>query len=230
MSGILLAVEGGSEGSGKTTQARALHARLQQMGYDVVLTREPGGSPSAERLRNVVVSGAPQDYSALSELLIFTAARREHLRQTIMPAMARGAVVITDRYLGSTLAIQGHGRGVDPGLIRSLHTQFCDGFEATATLFLDVTPEAGLKRALARIESSGSTENRFEREGMDFHRRVYEGFRLEAARNPTWITIPGDGSVEEVHARILDAAMAILRPRPHLLPVSPDLIEMQGPA
>lgn len=161
----------GIDGSGKSTQARRAAAVLEARGMDVVLTREPGGSPGAEEIRRLLVEGDPDRWSAETEILLFTAARRDHLEKTIEPALRRGATVITDRFADSTRVYQGAARGDLRQLVDDLHTAVI-GREPDLTIVIDMTPEEALRRGLARQ----SGEDRFEDMGLEFQIRLREGF------------------------------------------------------
>lgn len=161
----------GIDGSGKSTQARLLAAVLKATGTDVVLTREPGGAPGAEEIRRLLVEGAPDRWSAETEILLFTAARRDHLEKTIEPALARGATVISDRFADSTRVYQGAARGELRTLVDKLHNAVI-GREPDLTFVIDMDPSEALRRGLARQ----SGEDRFEEMGESFQHRLREGF------------------------------------------------------
>ena len=177
--GRFITVEGG-EGGGKSTQVRLLSERLRALGHDVVATREPGGSSGAEALRALVVNGAVDRWSPLSETLIFYAARHDHLQRLIRPALARGAWVISDRFADSTRAYQGAAGGVDPALIGVLEGAVLDAARPDLTLILDLPVEEGLRRAGRR----GEGETRFEDKGPSFHHRLRKEFLAIAEREP----------------------------------------------
>lgn len=168
--GLFLSFEG-IDGSGKSTQARRLAEALRAMGRDVVLTREPGGSPGAEEIRRLVLEGDKDRWSAETEILLFTAARRDHLERVISPALARGAVVICDRFADSTRMYQGLGRSDLRGLVDQLHALMI-GREPDLTLLIDIDPGVGLGRALSR----GGAEARFESFGEGMQARMRAGF------------------------------------------------------
>mgnify|MGYP006273177297 CR=1 FL=1 len=169
----------GIDGSGKSTQARLLAERLRAEGADPVLTREPGGSPGAEEIRRLLVEGAPHRWSAQTEILLFTAARRDHLERTIRPALAAGRPVITDRFADSTRVYQGAARADLRALVDRLHAEVI-GTEPDLTLVIDADPAIAHARGLARR----SGEDRFEAMGLDFQHRLREGFRALAAEAP----------------------------------------------
>ena len=176
--GTFLSFEG-IDGSGKSTQARLLAAALHAAGHAVTLTREPGGSPGAEDIRRLVLEGDPDRWSPETELLLFTAARRDHLEKTIRPAVARGEVVITDRFADSTRMYQGLTRGNLAAEVDALH-RLMIGVEPDLTFLIDLPPEAGLARATARA----GTEMRFEDMGLPVQTRARDGFLALAAKHP----------------------------------------------
>jgi dTMP kinase len=203
--GLFLSFEG-IDGSGKSTQARMLAEALRAAGHDVVHTREPGGSPGAEEIRALVLQGDPERWSAETELLLFTAARRDHLERTIRPALERGAVVICDRFADSTRMYQGLSRGDLRGVVDQLHALMV-GMEPDLTLLIDMDPEVGLSRAKGRQ----GTEERFEDFGADLQRQMRAGF-LELATEfaGRFRVIDGDASAEEVAARVMEAVAPVL--------------------
>lgn len=190
-----------NEGAGKSTQARKLADALRAQGHDVVQTREPGGSPGAEEIRALLVTGEADRWSADVELLLFTAARRDHIERTLRPALERGAIVICDRYVGSTYALQGAG-GMDMNKMRRLFDEFC-GLTPDLTIFLDIDPDVSLARGMDRLSSQASAEGRFETKGSAYHRRVSELFSQQCDENPEWVRVDADRGIDEIHAEIL---------------------------
>lgn len=168
----------GIDGSGKSTQARLLAAFLKAQDVDVVLTREPGGSPGAEEIRRLLVEGAPDRWSGETEILLFTAARRDHLEKTILPALQRGATVISDRYADSTRVYQGAARGELRETVDALHKLMIK-HEPDLTFVIDMDPTEALRRGLARR----SGEDRFEEMGASFQERLRDGFHALAEAN-----------------------------------------------
>lgn len=188
----------GIDGSGKSTQARLLTEHLRAAGHPVDLTREPGGSPGAEEIRRLVLEGDPDRWSPETELLLFTAARRDHLERVIDPGVAAGRVVISDRFADSTRMYQGLGRGDLRALVDELH-RLMIGREPDLTLLIDMDPDRGLERALSR----GGTEERFESFGADLQTRMRQGFLDLAAEFPERIVvIDGNRAIDAVAADV----------------------------
>lgn len=200
--GLFISFEG-IDGCGKSTQSRLLAERLRRAGTEVVLTREPGGAPGAEQIRKLLVEGETDRWSPETEILLFTAARRDHWECTIAPALARGATVITDRFVDSTRVYQGTTRGDLVGLVDELH-RLMIGIEPDLTFVIDMSPEAALARANAR----NGDEDRFETFGTGFQSRLRDGFIALARRAPDRVRlIDGDGDPDTVADRIDAAAV-----------------------
>ena len=178
--GLFITFEGG-EGAGKSTQAGLLAARLTQAGREVVRTREPGGSPGAEQLRELLVTGDADRWSAEAEMLLNYAARDDHLRRVIRPALEAGKVVLCDRFKDSTRAYQGYAGGCDLALIDALEAAIVGETRPQLTFIFDLDPEIGLARASARGEGS---DQRFERKGLAFHQTLRNAFNEIAAGDP----------------------------------------------
>ncbi|MFN4193266.1 MAG: dTMP kinase [Tabrizicola sp.] len=207
MAGLFLSLEG-IDGSGKSTQGRLLAETLRQRGHAVTLTREPGGSPGAEEIRRLVLEGATDRWSAETEILLFTAARRDHLERTIRPALARGEIVITDRFADSTRIFQGITRGDLALVVDRLH-ELMIGVEPDLTLLFDIDPGLGLARAQARA----GAELRFEDMGLGFQQKARDGFLALASRHARFRVIDASGDPETVAARV-EAVVAPHLPRP----------------
>jgi dTMP kinase len=202
--GLFVSFEG-IDGSGKSTQARLLAATLGAR-----LTREPGGSPGAEEIRALLVQGEPGRWSAETEILLFTAARRDHLERTIRPALAAGEVVVTDRFADSTRVYQGAARADLRPTVDLLHGAMI-GIEPDLTFVIDMDPDAALARGLARR----SGEDRFEALGAGFQHRLRAGFRALAAEFPARVRlIDGDRPVAAIAAEIAGIARAVLAAHP----------------
>jgi dTMP kinase len=198
----------GIDGSGKSTQARRLAASLSARGVSALLTREPGGSPGAEEIRRLVLEGDPDRWSAETEILLFTAARRDHLEKTIRPALARGEVVITDRFADSTRIFQGITRGDLTAVVDRLHDMMI-GIEPDLTLLFDLDPAEGLARATARK----GAEMRFEDFGLAFQTRARQGFLDLAARQARFQVIDAARAPDIVAAEVLQIVLTHLDKR-----------------
>ncbi len=197
----------GTEGSGKSTQVELLARRLRDLRYDVVTTREPGGTTLGEALRAIVL-GAEHEVSPEAEVYLMTAARAEHVRRVIRPALSSGAIVLCDRFVDSTLAYQGAGRGLPVDELRRVQALAIDDVWPDLTVLLDLPPEVGLERRAA-----GGGANRIDREGADFHRRVAAWFRSEADRDPMrWVVVDGQPAAPVVHEAVLDRVLSRLCP------------------
>jgi dTMP kinase len=202
--GKFITLEGG-EGTGKSTQARLLQSALQQRGLEVVLTREPGGAPGAEFIRKLLVEGDAARWDAMSEALLLFAARRVHLRETIVPALDRGDWVICDRFTDSTFAYQGDAGGLGRATIERLAAIALDADSPVpdVTLVLDIPVAQGLARAQAR----GDVENRFESLGAAFHQRLRDSFLQIARREPARCILIDAAPAPEAVARAIIAAL-----------------------
>lgn len=204
--GKFITLEGG-EGAGKSTQAKLLAEWLGRKGISVALTREPGGTPGAEDIRNLLVTGATGRWDSLTETLLHYAARREHVARLILPALEAGQWIICDRFIDSTTAYQGYGQGIDLGIIAGLREMVLGAFIPDLTLILDVAPETRRARTAARP----GNEDRYERMNEAFHDRVRAGFHVIAAAEPDrCAVIAADQEIEAVSAAITDAVAARL--------------------
>jgi len=205
--GFFLTVEG-IDGTGKSTQARILAERVRGAGREVVETREPGGAPGAEEIRRLLVEGDPGRWSAETETLLFTAARRDHVERVIRPGLDRGAVVICDRYVDSTRAYQGAGAEARRMLVDRLHA-LAIGLDPDLTLVFDMDPAEALRRASDRLLDS--REDRFERKGADFQARLRAEFLAIAAAEPSrCVVIDAARPREAVTAQVWAAVAARL--------------------
>jgi dTMP kinase len=203
--GRFITFEGG-EGAGKSTQLGRLAERLRARGLDVVATREPGGSPGAEAIRELVLNGAADRWSPVTETLLMYAARRDHIERVIAPALARGAWVVCDRFADSTRAYQGAGGGADPALIAALEASVLGEARPDLTLVFDLPPEVGLARAQAR-----GGEMRFESKGLAFHARLREGFLAIARDEPArCVLVDAAAAMDAVEAAVWAAVSARL--------------------
>lgn len=214
--GRFISFEGG-EGAGKSTQIELLADKLQARGLSVVVTREPGGSPSAEDIRRLVVSGAVWRWDPLTELLLHNAARREHVRNLIRPVLNRGRWVLCDRFVDSTMAYQGYGHGLGRKVVQDVHRIISNNLMPDLTIILDLPTETGLTRARARNEAAAARaagsgevkrEDRYERMAKPFHRRLRRGFLDIAERDPKRCRVINANRSIEVVAADVWAAVA----------------------
>lgn len=190
---MFITFEGG-EGSGKSTQIRRLGERLKDQGRDVLLTREPGGTPEAEAVRALLVSGDVARWTPKSEALLNYAAREQHLEQVVRPALAHGKIAVCDRFMDSTRAYQGYAGGCDMGFIDALENAVVGATRPNLTLIFDLDPELGLKRAHSRGDAVA--EDRYERKGLGFHQKLRAGFLDILRRDPQ-------------RCRLIDAAQSV---------------------
>jgi dTMP kinase len=203
VTGRFITLEGG-EGTGKSTQIRRLAAALEKKGIAVLCTREPGGSPGAEEIRKLMVEGEPGRWDAVTETLLAYAARVDHVARTIGPALLADTWVISDRFNDSTFAYQGVGRGLARETIRRIDSAVLDDFAPDLTLILDLDVKTGLERALAR---SGA-ENRFEKFGAEFHKKLRQAFLDIAKRSPERCRVIDASGTEEQVAEAIFAAVS----------------------
>lgn len=200
----------GPEGSGKTTQLQRTGAWLRERGVDCVLTKEPGGTPLADRIRAILLH-PESEMDPLTELLLYGASRRQHVVEVIRPALQRGAVVLCDRFTDATLAYQGFGRLLDLDRLRMLNAWVTDSLVPAATLLFDIDERVGLERAHARNATSSNNEGRIEAEDLRFHRRVREGYLSLAKGAPErFVLIDAAGTIDEVGERTLAGLTARL--------------------
>lgn len=201
----------GIEGSGKTTQLNRLAATLRERGKSVVVTKEPGGTPLADRIRSILLdSGNVID--PVAELFLFAASRRQNVMDVIRPAIARGDVVLCDRFTDSTLAYQGFGRLLTLDRLRALNDWATDSTQPDLVLIFDIKEETGLTRARKRNDEAVADEGRFELEDLRFHRRVREGYLALAAAEPRrYIVIDAEGTADEVYGRMMHVLEGRLR-------------------
>jgi dTMP kinase len=190
----------GGEGSGKSTQVKLLEKRLQTLGYDVVVTREPGGTPQGEALRPLLVSGESNRWSPEAEALLMYAARAENVARNVRPALAAGKIILCDRFFDSTDVYQGYAGGVSQKLLSSLKEVIVGTVVPNLTLVFDIDPEQGLKRAAAR---RGVSEDQFEKRGLAFHQKLRNGFLQLCMAEPVRCKrIDAARSIEAIEAEI----------------------------
>ncbi len=200
--GKFIVIEG-CEGAGKSTQCAAAKDALKAMGVDAVVTREPGGTPLGEKIRALLLDRA-YDPDALTELYMYSASRRVNLIESILPMLESGKTVICDRFIYSTVAYQGYGRGLDPEFVREVNAKTIEPLKVDAALFLDIEPDAAFKR-----KGGADQTDRLEMESSEFFNRVYNGFIDMCARGEL-MRIDGTGSEAEVGRRVLSALETVL--------------------
>jgi dTMP kinase len=194
----------GIEGSGKSTQAAMLKDYLDGKGFDVVTTREPGGSPIAEKIRRILLDPSNKEMVPLAELFLYEASRTQHMAEIISPALRAGKCVICDRFFDASTAYQGNARGIDAGEVTKLNLLATGGIKPDLTIVLDLPASAGLKRL-------GRNLDRLESEGIEFHERVREGYLKIAESDPARVRVAdGSGTVEDVFGRVREIVEAWL--------------------
>lgn len=204
---MFISLEGG-EGSGKSTAIKTIVPRLEKLGYEVVLTREPGGTPIAEEIRNVILDKKNTNMDPMAEALLYAASRRQHIQEKILPALHAGKIVISDRFIDSSLAYQGGARGLGIEKVYQINQYATDGLLPDLTIFFELRPEDGLKR----IEANASREvNRLDVEKISFHEKVYDSFeklikmfpgrivRIDASKSPSTVA---EEAYEEILKRL----------------------------
>jgi len=202
--GLFITFEG-TDGSGKTTQITLIKEFLSNKGYEVVLSREPGGTRVSELIRDLILDPANVEIYPLTEMILYAASRAQHVAQVIKPAIDMGKIVICDRFVDSSYAYQGCGRGVDLKIVTDVNRVAIDGMIPDITFFLDIDPEIAIAR---RINSTGA--DRIEQEKIDFHTRVYDGYKKMALLYPDRIkTIDANKSIEEISFQINEYLMEL---------------------
>jgi dTMP kinase len=203
----------GLDGSGKTTQIRLLADYLQQRGYPVMQTREPGGTDIGDQIRDILHHMKNTAMHSRTELLLYTASRAQLVAEVIRPRLAEGCIVLLDRYTDSTLAYQGYGRGLDLKTLRLILDFATEGLRPDATVYLDITPVDGLERR-QRAASQGEEWNRLDALALEFHQRVYQGYRaLIQAEPERWIMVDAGGAVEDIQQTIRARVIPLLGQR-----------------
>lgn len=200
MQGYFISFEGG-EGSGKTTVLSEVERALISQGYKVCVTREPGGIPISEKVREVILNPGHTEMDERTEALLYAAARRQHLVEKIIPAYQAGSIVLCDRFIDSSLAYQGYARGIGLEEVAQINAFAIDDFYPSLTLFFDLAPEKGLERIAL---NEGREKNRLDLEAIEFHHKVYEGYQILLAQNKKRIKqINADATVEQVTEKVL---------------------------
>lgn len=205
MRGKFITVEG-TDGAGKSTQIDLLVKYLQNKGFEVVVTREPGGTSISEKIREIILDVENGEMSDITEALLYAASRAQHINQKIKPAVEAGKVVICDRFVDSSIAYQGYARGLDMNLIEDVNRYAVDNMTPDATLFFDIKPEIGIAR-----KKNVQSLDRIEKEALDFHYKVYNGYKELLQKYPQRIKrIDAEKDVEEVHAQVVEVLKQIL--------------------
>lgn len=205
----------GIEGSGKSTQIQIVADWLESVtGVRPLITREPGGCPIADQIRSTLLDAANFGMDERAELLLYAAARAQHMAEVIRPALAEGRIVLCDRFIDATLAYQGYGRGLSTELIEQLNGLATGDITPDLTLLLDFAPETGIERALQRnADAAGQNENRFEQEALAFHHRVRQGYLALAEKHGRIRRIDAAGSLEDVSDRVRNVLVNFLKNR-----------------
>ena len=199
----------GVEGCGKTTQIKLLSDFLTTRGVRTLLTREPGGCPIADKIRAILLDAENRAMLPLAELMLYAAARAQHVGEIIAPALSEGKVVLCDRFCDATVAYQSFGRGIDRNVISTLNLQACQGVTPDLTVLIDCDPGVGLGRARSRIDAtSGPREERFELEELAFHQRVRAGYLQLATEQPDrFLIINGADTIDAIYAAIVNLVL-----------------------
>lgn len=206
-SGIFITFEGG-EGSGKTLQSKLLFKALSES-YDVVLTREPGGTPGAEAIRNLLLTGSEDRWHKDTELLLYLAARSEHWHRKIKPALEAGKIIISDRFQDSSIVYQGYGKNIDLNIMSAIYNYVTGGITPDRTYLITIDPVIGLDRSLSR---EGNTETRFENMDMLFHKKVLDSFlKIYEENMERIIRIEGNDSIENISKTIISDAENLIK-------------------
>jgi dTMP kinase len=209
--GLFITLEG-IDGTGRSTQLRLLAQHLKKRGLAVRVTREPGGTKVGERIRKILLASTTTRLGPLAELVLIYAARAQHLQEVIRPALAKGEIVVSDRYNDASLAYQGYGRELGVETVRAFDRIICARTQPDLTIVLDLAPRLSLARAQGRQSRRKSKQERFELQGMNFHNRVRDGYLAIARKEPRRVkVVQADGPVAEVHAeirRLVDAFLA----------------------
>ncbi len=201
----------GPEGSGKTTQIRLLHRHLQDRGFGVISTREPGGTPIGEQIRAVLHNLQNAAMLPTTEILLYSASRAQHVGEVIRPALERGDIVLSDRYAESTIAYQGYGRGLDLGALQMITEFATGGLRPDLVVYLDLDVRVGLQRKYRDQQEGRGEWTRMDQQDVAFHRRVRDGYWQMARQDPArWLVIDATQSIETIHATICNRVEQLL--------------------
>ncbi|MDD2486624.1 MAG: dTMP kinase [bacterium] len=209
--GVFISIEG-PEGAGKSTHLNRLKDALATEGYDVILTREPGGTTISDSIRALLLDAGNDNMTSLTELLLYAAARAQHMQEVIIPSLQAGRVVLCDRFTDSTIAYQGYGRGLDIQLIKHLNDLATGAVYPHLTIILDLDPALGLERVNRFRHGGQDSKDRLEREDISFHQRIRKGFLRLAAKEPArYRIIDASRSIENVFASLFATVTDYLR-------------------
>jgi dTMP kinase len=202
----------GIEGCGKTTQSKRLSSFFEKARRPFLLTREPGGTPAGDQIRQILLSSAGEGIEPMAEFFLYVASRVQHVNRVILPALGQGKIVLCDRFADATLAYQGYGRGLDIAWLGEIHARAMNNITPDLTFLFDLPVEEGLQRAWKRMEGKSLKEDRFEREDLDFHRRVREGYLTLARKEPQrMIVLDGMKDPTALHQEVLSHLPVELR-------------------
>ena len=207
LQGLFITFEGG-EGTGKSTQSKLLYDYLKSKINDVILTREPGGCTESENIRNLLIKGNINKWDPITESLLHNAARREHIKNIIKPALLKNKIVICDRFIDSTMAYQGIGQGVNSKFLNMLSKEITENIIPNITFIFDIDPDISLKRAKKRDEND---INRYENFDISFHRNIRNYFKSLINTNKRYILIDASNSIEEIHLKILKSVNRLIK-------------------
>lgn len=203
----------GLDGSGKTTQIQLLAAYLREQGYSVLQTREPGGTDIGNQIREVLHALKNEGMHPRTELLLYTASRAQLVAEVIRPRLAAGEIILSDRYIDSTLAYQGYGRGLDLNTLRQILDFATEGLKPDVTVYLDISAEGGLERR-QKAASQGEEWNRLDALALEFHQRVHAGYQALIQADPQrWLVVEANGDIEDIQKRIRERLFPLLQGR-----------------
>ena len=206
MRGKFITIEG-TDGSGKSTQIELLMDYLRKKGADVIFTREPGGTQISEKIREIILDVNNSEMTGITEALLYAAARSQHVEEKIIPAIEAGKIIICDRFVDSSIAYQGAARGLGAEKIMGINEAALHGIMPDMTLFFDLSPEKGILR-----KKNERALDRLEKEKMDFHEKVYEGYKNLCKKYPERIKpIDADRSIDEVHSEVIEVIDGLLK-------------------
>lgn len=198
---MFISIEG-IDGSGKTTQASLLYEKLNQMGYDSVLVHEPGNTKLGLSIRNLILSDNKKSINPYSELFLFLADRAQHYEEVIKPCLQKDKIIICDRFIDTTIAYQGFGRGIEINIINQLHNTITDNLIPTKTFLIAIHPNDSF--------NSERNKDRIEKENLFFHEKIYNGFLMQAKKYPNRVSvINGKQSIKSIHSLILDSTLSV---------------------